>query len=196
MGACQTGGTVIDWVMRPGGVSFRHAVELLRAGEPRRRDRARRSGRRPSAPPPPRSSTDAEDAEALAQVVAYYHATLPSPPRPWPTWPGARSTTPRHRAVPARLRQPHPRAAAPRPRTARPGREIRGRLQRLGVYRDSGHEHLAGSSSSRSIDPTGTSPNSTAARSRPTCDRARRCTSTCPARTAGSGTTRGSSVAR
>src|ERR687888_171462 len=29
LGACQTGGTVIDWVMRAEGVSFRHAVELL-----------------------------------------------------------------------------------------------------------------------------------------------------------------------
>ena len=31
LGACQAGGTVIDWVMRMNGVSFRHAVELLRA---------------------------------------------------------------------------------------------------------------------------------------------------------------------
>jgi DNA primase len=29
MGACQAGGTVIDWVMRAEGISFRHAVELL-----------------------------------------------------------------------------------------------------------------------------------------------------------------------
>src|SRR5689334_18547188 len=29
LGACQAGGTVIDWVMRTEGVSFRHAVELL-----------------------------------------------------------------------------------------------------------------------------------------------------------------------
>jgi DNA primase len=32
MGACQVGGSVIDWVMRAEGVSFRHAVELLRDG--------------------------------------------------------------------------------------------------------------------------------------------------------------------
>ena len=30
LGACGTGGSVIDWVMRAEGVSFRHAVELLR----------------------------------------------------------------------------------------------------------------------------------------------------------------------
>ena len=31
LGACQTGGSVIDWVMKGEGVSFRHAVELLQA---------------------------------------------------------------------------------------------------------------------------------------------------------------------
>lgn len=30
LGACQKGGSVIDWVMEAKGVSFRHAVELLR----------------------------------------------------------------------------------------------------------------------------------------------------------------------
>ncbi len=34
LGACQTGGSVIDWVMKREGISFRHAVELLRAGVP------------------------------------------------------------------------------------------------------------------------------------------------------------------
>jgi DNA primase len=32
LGACQAGGTVIDWVMRAEGISFRHAVELLQGG--------------------------------------------------------------------------------------------------------------------------------------------------------------------
>src|SRR5205814_4035455 len=34
LGACQRGGSVIDWVMQAEGVSFRHAVELLRTGGP------------------------------------------------------------------------------------------------------------------------------------------------------------------
>lgn len=34
LGACQAGVSVIDWVMRADGVSFRHAVELLRADLP------------------------------------------------------------------------------------------------------------------------------------------------------------------
>ena len=32
MGACQAGGSVIDWVMRAESVSFPHAVELLGSG--------------------------------------------------------------------------------------------------------------------------------------------------------------------
>jgi hypothetical protein len=39
---CQVGGSVIDWVMKTEGASFRYAVELLRAG---RRWRACRAGR-------------------------------------------------------------------------------------------------------------------------------------------------------
>lgn len=34
LGACQCGGTVIDWVMKSEGVSFRHAVEWLRTDLP------------------------------------------------------------------------------------------------------------------------------------------------------------------
>ena len=34
LGACRRGGTVIDWVMLAEGVSFRHAVELLREDLP------------------------------------------------------------------------------------------------------------------------------------------------------------------
>ncbi|MCP3993628.1 MAG: DNA primase, partial [bacterium] len=34
LGACQAGGSVIDWVMKDRGVSCRHAVELLRSDLP------------------------------------------------------------------------------------------------------------------------------------------------------------------
>jgi len=73
LGACQTGGTVIDWVMRAEGVSFRHAVELLMHDS----IPLAASG----AVPPKRSSVrklpapierNAEDARLLAQVIEYY----------------------------------------------------------------------------------------------------------------------------
>ncbi len=34
LGACNTGGSVIDWIIKTRGVSFRHAVELLKADHP------------------------------------------------------------------------------------------------------------------------------------------------------------------
>ena len=37
LGACQTGGSVIDWVMRTRSVSFRHAVEIAARKHRRRR---------------------------------------------------------------------------------------------------------------------------------------------------------------
>ena len=81
MGACQTGGSVIDWVIKAQGVSFRHAVELLRDG--------RAGAVRVEGPAPVRSSVrrlpsplerSAEDGELLDRVVAFYHQTLTESP--------------------------------------------------------------------------------------------------------------------
>jgi hypothetical protein len=79
LGACQVGGTVIDWVMRAEGVSFRHAVELLQ-------NDSLPLAAASSASAPPKQSTvrklptalerDAEDAKLLVQVIDYYHQSL------------------------------------------------------------------------------------------------------------------------
>jgi DNA primase len=80
MGACSAGGSVIDWVMRAEGVSFRHAVELLRQGAPTSSD---------DRPAPKRTSVpkltapfdvSAEDRELLGEVVGFYHHTLRESP--------------------------------------------------------------------------------------------------------------------
>src|SRR5271165_5798450 len=152
MGACQSGGTAIDWVMRAEGVSFRHAVELLRAGEqPVVTGTTRSTVRRLPAP----IEADAGDAEALAQVVSYYHATLSESPDALAYLTRRRIDDPAalerfslgyaNRTLGLRL------PAKNRKR----GAELRGRLQRLGVYRASGHEHLAGSLVVPVIDPAG-----------------------------------------
>src|SRR5215831_2210843 len=82
LGACQAGGTVIDWVMQAEGVSFRHAVELLL-------NDSLPLAAAPGAAPPKRSSVrklpapierNAEDAKLLSQVVDYYHETLLASP--------------------------------------------------------------------------------------------------------------------
>ncbi|MGP8059801.1 MAG: CHC2 zinc finger domain-containing protein [Acidimicrobiales bacterium] len=142
MGACQTGGTAIDWVMKAQGVSFRHAVELLRAGEiPTVTGTAHSTVRRLPVP----VDAEAGDAEALAQVVAYYHATLTGSPEALAYLARRKIDDPEaierfslgyaNRTLGLRLPAKNRKAGA----------ELRGRLQRLGVYRQSGHEHLAGS---------------------------------------------------
>jgi len=147
LGACHTGGSVVDWVMRTEGVSFRHAVELLRSDLP------------PSAARPPsrvvKASTvqklpgllerDAEDDLLLRRVVDYYHETLKQSPEAlgYLESRGLKSGEMIERfklgfanrtlgyRLPAKTRQE--------------GAEIRERLQKLGILRESGHEHLNGS---------------------------------------------------
>ncbi len=86
LGACQAGGSVIDWVMRAEGVSFRHAVELLRKDHPSLVAEAAGSAAKP--PPkktlvpklPPVVEQVTSDEELLVQVVDYYHQTLEESP--------------------------------------------------------------------------------------------------------------------
>ena len=84
LGACQTGGTVIDWVMKSEGVSFRHAAELLREGTPLQGTGTGWGGgvakhcSKKKLPPP--VDVESKDAELLAQVMDYYHQTLKQSP--------------------------------------------------------------------------------------------------------------------
>ena len=80
LGACQSGGSVIDWVMRINGVSFRHAVEILREGVfPLAADKAIvKQSSVPKLPAP--VAVDADDRMLLAQVIDYYHETLKQSP--------------------------------------------------------------------------------------------------------------------
>jgi DNA primase catalytic core len=142
LGACQAGGSVIDWVMRDRGVSFRHAVELLRSDLPP----AAVVEASPSSPVLPAPvEADAEDDELLRQVVGFYHETLKESPEALAY---LESRGLRHPEVIERFqlgfanrtlgyRLPAKAVSA--------GAEIRGRLQKLGILRDSGHEHFNGS---------------------------------------------------
>ena len=83
LGACQRGGSVIDWVMQAEGLSFRHAVERLRADHlPLRPSsgHALAAGPEHSATRPLPIDLDADDRALLQHVVAYYHATLTQSP--------------------------------------------------------------------------------------------------------------------
>jgi DNA primase len=75
---CGVGGGPIDWVIKRNGVSFRHAVELLRADPSLAAGRdvegaGKRSIVRKLAAP---VGLDAGEQELLDQVIGYYHETL------------------------------------------------------------------------------------------------------------------------
>ena len=144
LGACQAGGTVIDWVMKTEGVSFRHAVELLRgdvsslaASSP-----VKVSTVRKLAAPVDR---DADDAAMLEQVVGFYHETLKQSPEALVYLEKRGLAHPEivshfrlgfaNRTLGLRLPAKNRKA----------GDEMRGRLQKLGIIRESGHEHFNGS---------------------------------------------------
>ncbi len=147
LGACQAGGSVIDWVMKAEGVSFRHAVELLQA------DYAPSSLAAGSGPVkkttvqklPTTLETSTEDARLLAQVIDYYHETLKQSPE-------ALAYLEKRGIANAEAIDRFKLGFANRTlgyrlpaKNRKEGAAIRGQLQRLGLYRSSGHEHFTGS---------------------------------------------------
>ena len=144
LGACQAGGTVIDWVMKAEGVSFRHAVELLRgdvsslaASSP-----VKVSTVRKLAAPVDR---DADDAAMLEQVAGFYHETLKQSPEALAYLEKRGLAHPEivshfrlgfaNRTLGLRLPAKNRKAGA----------DMRERLATVGIIRESGHEHFNGS---------------------------------------------------
>jgi DNA primase catalytic core len=152
--ACQIGGGPIDWMMKSRGVSFRHAVELLRAGECSGTTTApvKRGSVRALAPP---VAFDAGDRALLDQTIAYYHERLKQTPE-------ALAYLARRGLNDAELIERHRLGFADRTlglrlpeKTRKAGHEIRSRLQKLGLLRESGHEHFNGSLVIPVIAPSG-----------------------------------------
>ena len=145
LGACQCGGSVIDWVMKAEGVSFRHAVELLQAdyqplvagSGPAKHSTVRKL--------PTTLESSAEDARLLGQVVDYYHETLKQSPEALAYLEkrglASSETIDRFKLGFANRTLGYRLPA----KTRKEGAAIRGQLQRIGLMRSSGHEHFTGS---------------------------------------------------
>lgn len=144
---CGQGGGPIDWVMKKNGVSFRHAVELLRDGamenifslvaEPVKRTTVRVL----DAP----VTLNADDQALLNQVIDYYHACLKQSPEAL-VYLEARGIANSEAIDAFKLGFANRTLGLRLPEKSRQaGAEIRTRLQRLGLYRESGHEHFNGS---------------------------------------------------
>ncbi len=82
LGECSAGGTSIDWTMRVNGVSFRHAVELLRADYlPLARSASGLPVKKSTVPKlAPPITRDADDYTLLLQIVGYYNEALKQSP--------------------------------------------------------------------------------------------------------------------
>ncbi len=149
---CGIGGGPIDWVMKKNGVSFRHAVELLREGIPALAADNGSDTRGVSAVKhssvrvlPPPVVIDADDRALLQQVVSYYHERLKQSPEALGYLMSRGLNHPElidtfklglaDRTLGLRLPN----------KQRKDGAEIRTRLEKLGVYRESGHEHFNGS---------------------------------------------------
>jgi DNA primase len=153
---CQIGGGPIDWVMKLRGVSFRHAVELLHANPafaagaeatPVKRTTVR------TLPAP--VAFDADEQALLNQVASYYNETLKQSPEALAYLQARGLDHPElvdyfklgyaNRTLGLRLPT----------KTRKAGAEIRAQLEKVGLYRESGHEHFNGSLVVPVIDAAG-----------------------------------------
>lgn len=150
LGACGSGGTVIDWVMKAEKFSFREAVNFLQScsgiGSASTSAVASSSpGAKTSSPAAAPISLSAADHELLLQTVDYYHKTLKETPEAIAYLEKRGIYSPEiidkfkigysNRSFGLNLPV----------KQVKSGLEIRTRLQKLGLFRDSGHEHFAGS---------------------------------------------------
>lgn len=142
---CGAAGSVVDWVMKTQGVSFRFACEILQkdlglvaenTGQPVKQNTTTKL-------PPLSASTDNQT--ALSDVINYYHDTLKQAPE-------AQEYLRSRGLDNIELIERFKLGFANRTlgyhlpeKNRKAGAELRGKLQEIGILRDSGHEHFNGS---------------------------------------------------
>ena len=149
---CGAAGSVIDWVMKTEGVSFRHAVELLKneflplaakAADSCEPPRTVKHSTTPKLEAP--LSSDADLQTALRQVIEYYHASLKQSPEAL-EYLASRGLNHSELIERFQLGFANRTLAYRLPQKNRKeGAELRGLLQDIGILRESGHEHFNGS---------------------------------------------------
>ncbi len=140
LGACQCGGSVIDWVMKWNGVSFRHAVELLRndraivAAAPLQHNSV------PTLPAP--VNLESDDQTLLNQVIDYYHQTLKQSPEAL-AYLEQRGIANAEAIDRFKLGYANRTLGYRLPeKNRKDGATLRGQMQKVGLLRNSGHEHF------------------------------------------------------
>ena len=140
---CGAAGSVIDWVMKIENVSFNHAIDLLK------NNYAIDTGSKGKSPSRPRMAmefaTDASDKELLHRVLSYYQRVLKASPEIYDYLEKRGINDPdlidtfklgyANRTLTYRIPK----------KKVKDGERLRGQLQKIGIFRESGHEHLSGS---------------------------------------------------
>jgi DNA primase len=161
MGACQEGGSVIDWVMKSEGVSLRHALEILKqrenpdvlGGDIKHIKRATIRKLDPLFDFD--NDKPFENQVLLNQVVDFYNETLKQNPEVL-EYLKKRGLNNSEMIDHFKLGLANRTLAYRLPESNRQaGKEIRGKLQQLGILKENGHEHFRGSLVIPVFDETG-----------------------------------------
>ena len=143
---CDAAGSVIDWVMKTRGVSFRFACEILQedaglVAESGTHTVAQNTTTKLATP----LAANASKQQAIQGVMDYYHQTLKQSPEALEYLAKRGLNNPElidtfklgfaNRTLGYRLPEKNRQA----------GKELRGQLQEIGLLRPSGHEHFTGS---------------------------------------------------
>jgi DNA primase catalytic core len=143
---CGAAGSVIDWTMKTQGISFRFSCELLQKdiGLISQNSEAPIKQNTTTKLTSPLAANSSNQA-ALKQVIDYYHATLKQCPEIHEYLASRGLDCPKliehfrlgyaNRTLGYHLPEKNRKAGA----------EIRGQLQEIGIFRESGHEHFNGS---------------------------------------------------
>ena len=147
LGKCNIGGSAIDWVMKTQGVSFRHAVELLKADHPSLAAgdaHVVKKGTTVKLEAP--ITSDADEQQTLVSVVEFYHKTLKESPEAL-RYLESRGLTNAEMVGHFKLGFANRKLGLTLPdKNRKAGADLRGRLQQVGILRaESGHEHMNGS---------------------------------------------------
>ncbi len=144
MGACQEGGSIIDWVMKTERLGFREAVELLAKELPADIEPTNTTPEL-TGNPDTFSPLVANKQALLQRVVSFYHDTLKQHPEAIAYLESRGLNDPAlidefllgyaNRSLLSKLPAKH----------TRKGKDIRVQLQEMGVLRKTGHEHFNGS---------------------------------------------------
>lgn len=145
LGACKQGGSVIDWVMKAEGISFRHALELLREGYQGTKLEGKSIRHGTTQKLESVINPEASESESLSQVIDFYHQALLKTPQALKYLEKRGLNNPElinhfKLGFSDRTLGYH----IPK-KNRKDGKIIRGKLQSLGILKSNGHEHFRGS---------------------------------------------------